>query len=353
MNKDYNINHFNIVKDLLNITPNIISLNDMYDYNSLISHIKYFKLINNLDEYIPFENNEYIVDSKVLVLIDESNYMSYIISDKLSELPTISNIVFYQNPKTNTNDSISKLISDINRFSLENIDNNSKKQNNTINNLNYLCIGKNGMYVSPLEIENDLDINVSYNKETLKEIKELEKQIKNNDFGVWVLHGKRGLGKTSILKYFAEKNINVNFTYLTHNILDSTINNHEIYDFILNNNQIIFIIDDFEKLYNNFDIKLNQTITNISQLSDNFLFKKSKIGFIIIYNTINNSTDELDELFELNSFKMDIEFNNLEKNKIEKVIKQLNKDIKISKNKPSLSDIINNKNIKEKKYTGF
>lgn len=353
MNKDYTINHYDIVKTMFNNTPNIISLNNFYDYNNVSPLIKDFKVVNKLDEYIPYENGEYIIDSKILALINEKNYMSYIISDKFSELPTISNIVFYQSPLDEVDDVLTNLINSINNFSLENTDDNLEENNNT-NNLNYICLGKNGLYLSPLEIKDDIDINLCYSKDTLKQLKELDNQIKNNEFGIWILHGKTGYGKTSSLKFLSEKNKNVSFTYITHTNLDSTINSNEIYDFILNNNQIIFIIDDFEKLYNNFDLKLNQTITNISQMIDNFLFKSYKIGFIIILNNDEILIDELDLLSNLNSFKMDIEFNSLEKNKLEKLIKKTNKDLKIDiKNKFSLSDIINNKNTIEKKYTGF
>ena len=353
MNKDYNINHFDIIKNLSNITPSIISLNDIYNYNSILPLIKDFKIINKLDEYTPYEDNEYIIDSKLLTIIDDGIYMSYIVSDVFSDTPTISSIVFYKSDEKVNNIILDNLINSINKFSLDNTQDISK-ENDDINNLNYLSLSKNGMYLSPLEIKNHLDIDLCYNKDTLKEIKELDKQIKKNKLGIWILHGKTGNGKTSSLKYLSDKNKNINFTYITYSSLDLTINSHDIHDFILNNNQMIFIIDDFENLYDNFDVKLNQTLVNISQIMDNFLFKDSKVGFIIIVNTNNITIDNLEQLYSLNSFINSIEFKELEKSKIDKLIKNVNKDFKLNnKARISLSDIINNKKTIEKNYTGF
>jgi hypothetical protein len=338
-----NLDFNNIIKDLIGKHLSSLSINDSFSLLNLNEYFDKFETIIKNTSLLPISNNDYLYNSSILKKIDDSIYISYDISDELSDIGSISNIRFYYNNSDNIN-----IINDIIEILKKEILYADESSDSETHNLNYLIPSSSGYYLSPLIIENQIDFKICYNKKTFKELKNLSKNISKKG-GVWILDGENGMGKTSSLKFIAEENTNLKFIYIPNILVDNTINSLDIIEFIKNNKGAVLILDNFEKLFSQYDTRGYNTINNISMLVDSFIFNKTDIKIIIINNS-NHESHYLDQLINLNNFNSIILFERLDNSNIQEISKI--KKIKNIESIKNINDILNKKDLKSRKY-GF
>lgn len=334
---------------------NSLKINDSFIFEKVNSIFDKFEEIIKESELFPLSETEYVYNSQILSKINNNIYISYKLNDEFSDNGCIiTDIIFFYIKRDISSESPSP-IEEINLI-LEGLKKgifmtDDFEDNKSISNLSYLSIDQNGFYLTDLNIDTSIDYNLCYNKNTLKELKKISKDINKNS-GLWIINGIKGTGKTSSLKIIANNNPDKKFIYIPNIFIESTINSTEIFDFIKNNASCIFIIDDIENLFNNFEVKGNHLIQNISQLIDNFLFKDGIISFIIISN--EEDSEYLEYLENINSFKYKMTISELDSYNISKIKEIRNiKYVYDSNKKNTLNEILINKKSTVKKHTGF
>ncbi len=336
----------NIIKKLAKTKIlNTLKINDSFIFNK-VSHIfDDFEMVIKETELFPFSENEYIYSINTIYKLDNEIFISVKLDDELSEECRLTDIIFFYTKDKNI-EKINIIIEELKKgiFSTD------EQYQGLEGNLSYISISKNNFSLNKLYLDNEIDFNICYNKKTFKELKKISKEIKDNS-GLWILTGIKGSGKTSSLQLISSFSPNKKFIYIPTILVDSVINSIDIFEFIKENGDCVFIIDDMETIFDNFDIKGSYLIQNLSQLIDNFLFEKNKLSFIIISNEENSSY--LNYLKELNNFKYEIIFKGLERSNISDIL-DLKKITNTSlSDNSSLSDVLNNKRKEQKKYTGF
>jgi hypothetical protein len=336
-----------IIKEItkLNIL-NKLKINDSFISNKIINLFDNLDVINTETELFPLSETEYIYNTNIIYKIDNDIYISLKLNDELSNECIITDIVFFYTKKENI-DKINNIIEELKKGIFDTTNQEEEIKND---NLFYISIDKNGFFLNKLYLNTEIDFNISYNKKTLKELKKISKEIKNNS-GLWALEGKRGLGKTTALKFISDNNLDKKFIYIPNILIDNTINSIDIFEFILNNGNCVFILDDIETFSNSFDLKANHLIQNISQFIDSFLFEENKVSFMIISN--EEESEFLENLETLNNFKYKVVFEDLENSNISNLLELKKYKNVNSYDKLSLNEILNNKKSKEKKYKGF
>jgi len=323
---DYNTNDFLHCWSEFKTRPNKMLIHNTYHSESFNNLLESYIIDKNIFTEIIPNNEGDIINDKLLVKIDKSCYISYIISDRNNDDSTIDGITFYYSDY----DQIQKIVDLLDECLVDlNIDEN--------NILNTISSSINGLDIDPISLNDSYldNIKLFYNKETFKELNKLIKRIDKSNKGLSIFVGERGVGKTSILNYIASK-VNRIIIYIPNNMIDQTINSHEFKNFIIKYDRPIIVIDDCESFN---DYQINSVVNNTLQLVDGFLSDNTNVNVIMIYNEDN---DSIDSLSKCNNLIGIVEFNYLdikESNTLSKHLKQNKK----YKNNSKLVDIRNKK----------
>lgn len=342
---DAELNDFLFAWEQFESRPNKIVIHNTYSsklFTELFS--EYVEERNFFTEVIP-SDEEFIINDKMFVKINNEIYCSYIIIDRRHENSIISEITFYYKTENDFNlvqELVEKLNSCIVNF-----------QEDDHNIINTISLSTSGIELEPIDssdFEID-DFSLYYSKNTGKNINKLVKEIKKSSKGLSILYGDRGTGKTSVINYLASK-LNRIVIFIPNNMIEHTINNPEFRKFIKRYTKPILIIDDCEMLFHEYFNKSNTFVNNLLQITDGFLSDSIEVNIIAIFNVENE--DEIDHsLLESNNLIRLIEFDYLTAEECNELAEHLGYK-KTFKNKSRVLDIIrNNKKPKDKNHFGL
>lgn len=338
--EDSGINDFLIIFDSMKSRPNRVLLHDRFSGKEFDDIINSFLSSENLEknfltEYIPSDDN-YIINEKVLLQINENIWLSYVVMNKQSEDFIVNEVCFYYK-NTNQQEDIEKMITQITECIVD-------YEDLSINKANTISIINNIIDLEPLLIE-EVDIENMYSDGVIKNVEKIIKTIKKENKGLSIFSGDRGLGKTNICKYIASK-VDRMSIFIPNNMIDQTINSPDFKNFLSKFDKTLIIIDDCEFLYNPAYGKMSYFTNNILQLVDGFMSDHLNVHFLLVFNV---DEDELDEhLLDCNNLIDVIKFDMISPD----MATELSKSIGINKKHKSeskLSDVMRSKKKKSSK----
>jgi hypothetical protein len=324
--------------------------NKLIIYNSFIKDefitviSEYSKEKNVFTEVVPADESN-IVNDKVLAMISENLYLSYLVLDRNNENSFIHEITFffkdYESEIKNVNDILEKLDDCVIDF----------QEESSQTKLNTITIGASGLEIEPLQLKGlDSEIDMYYNELTLKSVNKLIKTIKKSDKGLSIFFGPRGSGKTSILTNISDKLDRI-IIFIPNNLIESTINNPEFKKFLMKHPKPVIVLDDCEVIFNDVYYKSNVVVNNLLQMIDGFLSDSIDLNVIAIFNT-DDESDIDQSLLECNNLLDVVEFERLDEEESNDLSIHLGSKKKY-KNKTKLIDIIKKRNCAGDKKVGF
>lgn len=329
---NYNLSDWMIIYEKFGQRPNKLVVQDVFSGVLFSEVIKSSNEPNILTELLPSDDN-YIINEKVLLEIEENIWVSYVIIDKNSESSMIDDVSFY----FKTKEEESKILQLIEKLCecVVDFENDSKS-----NKFNTISFNATTLELEPLYLSvDDIELDLRYNEDVIKKTEKLIKKIKKSQKGLSILCGEKGLGKTTLAKHIASK-IDRMCIFIPNNMIDLTINNPEFKNFLKKFEKPLIIIDDCEFLTNNQFTKLNYFTNNIIQLIDGFLSETLNLQVLLIFN---ENIDEIDEdITESNSLIDCVEFDLLETDNANELSKSLGNNKKY-KSPVKLIDVIQNR----------
>lgn len=338
---DSGLNDFLYLWDIFKTRPNKVLIHGTFDFKETENFFDQYEKVNKFTEIICLETDD-IINDKVLLKSNECVYISYIAVDKLTESAVISDITIYYSSSEDA-DEVNEIIKSISEYQL--IDDLEEGHN-----LNVVSLSNNSIELEEIKYD-DIDIdNIEeyYSKQTFKDLSKWLKKSKKQQSGLSILYGKRGTGKSSVIKYLATK-LDRNLIFVPNNLVDLTINSSDFSKFLRKHENPILILDDCEMIFNEFFTKSNIIANNLMQLVDGLL--SNKLSIITIFNVEDKS--EIDHnLIECNNLIDIIEFTDLSNSEANQLSELLGYKQK-HKNDIRLLDLIKNTKSDNKKRLGF
>jgi hypothetical protein len=338
---DSGLNDFLYLWDIFKTRPNKVLIHGTFDFKETENFFDQYEKVNKFTEIICLETDD-IINDKVLLKSNECVYISYIAVDKLTESAVISDITIYYSSSEDA-DEVNEIIKSISEYQL--IDDLEEGHN-----LNVVSLSNNSIELEEIKYD-DIDIdNIEeyYSKQTFKDLSKWLKKSKKQESGLSILYGKRGTGKSSVIKYLATK-LDRNLIFVPNNLVDLTINSSDFSKFLRKHENPILILDDCEMIFNEFFTKSNIIANNLMQLVDGLL--SNKLSIITIFNVEDKS--EIDHnLIECNNLIDIIEFTDLSNSEANQLSELLGYKQK-HKNDIRLLDLIKNTKSDNKKRLGF
>lgn len=345
---DSDLNDFMICWEHFESRPNKIIIHNTYSTKLFYEVvIKYIKEKTTLTEIIPSGGDDFIINDKMFVKIDDETFMSYVIVDRDCENSVVSEVsIFYKQEDLSNGapEFVKSLIEELNDCIVDFF---NEEENSKLNTITY---STEGLEIDTIEITKQEKYDIYYSKKTFKEVNKLIKDIKKSNKGLSILYGERGTGKTSVINYLVS-NIDRMIIFIPNSMIEHTINNPDFRKFLKRFDKPIIVIDDCEMLLNEVFNKSNLFVNNLVQIIDGFLSDSMEVNVISIFNVDNDS--EIDHsLLECNNLLRVIKFEELSLNESTKLSEHLgfNKDYK---NKTRVLDIIRNKKNKETHEIGL
>lgn len=340
---DYNLNDFLLCWKNFGKRPNKIVIHNTYSSKEFDEKIDEFIIEKNVfTEVIPISEDDLIINDKLFIKLDDNCYLSYIVSDRMSDSSFIDSIIFYYNVGyTGVQDYIDKL----NDCILDYEDDDSHK-------LNTISITQNGLEIEPVSTSNiDIDnIDNYYNSDTFKSVDKLIKKIKKSDKGLSIFYGDRGTGKTSILNLISSKLDRI-MIFIPNNMIEHTINNPDFRKFLKRYDKPVLVLDDCEMAFTEIYGRSNMFSSNLLQMVDGFLSDSINCNIITIFNT--EDEDEIDHsLLECNNLLDTIYFEKLDVEECNNLAKHIESNKKY-KNNNKLIDIVKKRSNKVDYELGF
>lgn len=285
-------------------------------------------------------NDAIQINRRNLIQINEGFFISYL---ELGSSNIIADVCIYYLDSEYPEELVKKL-------SEENIKNEEKS--NESNLINIIQIGQNGLTLLQTDlIEIDTKkLHLYYNNSTWDEVKSLIKDIDESYFGISVIYGERGTGKTYLSNYIAgESERPVIFIPL--NSADLVINSPEFLPFLMDNPNSLLIIDDIECIFNDVYKRPDFFINNLLQLIDGQHSHTIDIQILLILN-VGDQENIPEEILNSNNLIKLIKIDELDLDSSKKLCKHLK--IKNSTKSPSkLINILKGKNSEIYKNIGY
>lgn len=201
-----------------------------------------------------------------------------------------------------------------------------------------------------IKLKNELDFDL-YNEGFDKVNDEIVRSIKEDDNGLYILHGEAGTGKTTYIRQLIKQlRKSKKFVYIPSNLVND-ITNPQFISFIMDNKNCVFVVEDCENLVVNKGDKRSSAVADMLNMTDGILADALKIKFICTFNTQEKNIDEA--LLRPGRCRMRYNFGKLKEERANKAAKKLglkepNKDI-------SLAELFagGNQFTEEKKKIGF
>lgn len=288
-----------------------------------------------------------LINRKILSQLTNEIFIGYTEYDIEVEDSLVNEVhLFHKNPEDQKVTEIIKELSEI----AEKFDTNEEESNSKSF---ILTIGQTGLEIEPIDfLEHDKDnIDLYFNDDTLRKISKLKKSIKNNKKGLSIIHGERGVGKSTLINYMANQ-LPKKSIFVPCAMFESTINNPDFRNFLGKNPDSVLILDDSELFFSEIYSKSNIFTNNLLQIVDGLDSDSLSVHIVVILNV--NDINEIDHiLFECNNLIDVMEVDKLNTGKIKELLKHLGKKVKIKK-ESKLIDILKKRNfIESKSDIGF
>lgn len=313
---DDDINDFGYLWSIFKNKPSKISfVYSIFDGENFWALLKETNLIENSDIII---NGEVILDDdvihsyKYLIKLEDDIYISfyeYIENDNHK----ISNLVFFYNNKSKGIEDINDHIKNYNISSVE-------YEHSEEYTISYMSFSQGNLEIEPLLKKLDYiseDFYDMYPSGLKPKMKKMIKKINDKNNGLYILHGDRGVGKTSFIGY-AIDNVKMPVILIPYNIVESFVGSLDFIEVLKQNPNTLYIIDDADGLFMNMNYLngLIQVLTGI--------FKNSiSCSFLISYNS--NSSGNIPKIL-LDNSNLTIKFGDLSNKEIKKIQKLLDLD---------------------------
>jgi hypothetical protein len=320
--EDFNTNDYLYCWDYFKERPSKIVIYDNFEFD------KFEELLNDyqsseecsLLEVIPFDKNN-LLNKKNFTKLSEDVFLTYTSFDSDLDDSFVNDIFLYFNKKGS--DLVSEFVDKLNDLNVE-VDTDDTKEGN----LYSLSFEGTGFETKSLNLRNvDLDnIDLYYNDHTIKSVNKLIKTVNKNKKGLTIIHGERGVGKTSLLKYLSQK-ISKKFIFIPCSCFETTIINPDFRNFLSKNTDSVIILDDVDIYFSEIYSKSNIFTNNVLQLVDGLDSDEFNLNIISVLNVSN--VDEIDHtLLDCNNLIEIIEINELDIDKAKKLSKHLGKKLK-------------------------
>lgn len=334
-----NVNDFLLVWDKFQSRPNQIIIHDSYDYDSFLSIVE-MSSVNVVSEFIPLID-DYTVNDRLLSMISDNIYLTYIILEKERDESIITELTFfYKNFEDDK--EILEIIDNLRPFIIT-----ESFEIEKTGSLNVLSVADSNLLINNLEIS-EQNFDSFYSKTTNKEVSNLVKKIKKSKNGLSIFYGEKGTGKTNMIKNIS-KIINKDIFFIPNNIIEHTITNPEFVKFLKKNNNSVLIIDDFELIIDNYS-RYDSIINGIIQMVDSLISEIINVNIILIFNI--DDISDIDDLIYCNNLHGLVNFECLSVNESNKLSDSLGNKTRY-KNNSKLIDIIKDRNTSSKKRVGF
>lgn len=339
---DSNINDYLFCWGEFNSRPNKTTVHNSYLTKPFIDYITDLVKESNIFTEIVPSNEDYIINDKSLIKIDDTIYLAYVTIDKNHLDSMVSDLVFYFKNEDDR-DKVSEIINDLEECVVDFTEDEINKFNSIV------LSSSSGLDLETLESNIDLDsIELFYSSKTKKNIAKLIKTIKKSDKGLSILYGERGTGKSSMIVNIANKLDRV-VMFIQNNMIEHTINNPDFRKFLKRYHKPIIVLDDCEMLFSDYFNKSNMTVNNLLQMVDGL--NSLDLNIITIFNT-DDEEDIDSNLLDSNNLLDVIEFDYLDKDEANELASHLGDKTK-HKNKIKLIDIIRKRSDRELKKIGF
>ena len=311
--------------------PSKIKIFNNYDIDKFIEFTDKNSTTKNISkEFIP-SGSDFIINEKHFINIDDI-FISFVEYDKMSESGHITDIVIFY--RISSESSVNSFLESIHPFLID-YENVGVEQK-----FNVLTLTPEGLQLEPIDLLNaDYEnIELYFNKDVIKKSNKLIKIIRKKHKGLSIIHGERGVGKTTLINHMLSK-IDKLSIFIPANMID-IITTNEFKNFIRKHKKSIIIIDDCEIYFSNSYSKSNILTNNILQMVDGITSDMDNLHIITVLNTDNiNDVDSV--LLECNNFIDVMLVDRLIDSKSNELCEYLKQKNKIKN--PRLIDILKNK----------
>ena len=250
-----------------------LKLELLVDY--MKTEFSYTDTLNNVENYIPFGENAYILtDYGMLKLLGRFTF-----SDE-KYYRKVTSAVIYTDSEENKN----KIEEFFNQILVE-----IPKDVNSQKNLTVCTSGSYGIKQSKIKVKPfDCDIKKNYNDDLPYE--RFTELINSEKEELILMHGDPGTGKTSIIKKLIHDNPQTEFIYFDFNLL-TTFSDSKIFEFLSEHKNHVFIIEDCEKLFTDRN-NGNRFLNTMLNLTDGIIGEAFGIKFLCTFNCPTNQIDK-------------------------------------------------------------
>ena len=334
--EDFNTNDYIYVWEYFQERPSKIIIYENFEQDKFSEVLKKYNYSEecSLVELIPIENDT-LLNKRILVKLDDNLFVSYTSFDSDTTESFTNDIYLYFNKKGS--DSASKFIEELNNI-LDEEDENEISEKSNLYSLTFETTGFEEREIVIKDVD-DKNIDLYYTKSVNKKISKLLKSLKKNKKGLTLIHGERGVGKTSLIKYISKK-IKKKCFFIPCSSFETTIINPDFRNFLSKNTESVLILDDSDIYFSEIYSKSNIFTNILLQLVDGLDSDTFNLQIISILNVGN--VDEIDHsLMDCNNLIDIIEVDELSSDKIDELSKHLGRKVK-NKNASKLSQIFRN-----------
>jgi hypothetical protein len=195
-----------------------------------------------------------------------------------------------------------------------------------------------------VNLPKDLDLELNYGKDFLEVDKKVKERLSEKASGLFMFHGMPGTGKTTYIKYLADK-VNRDFIYIPTTMIESFTSDPNCLHTLISKPNSVIILEDAEKaiLKRQGDGMDSSAVSALLNLSDGILSDILKTSVVLTYNCPKQDVD--DALKRKGRLQVEYEFGALsieDSKKLGKKLKYPKKLIDDKIDKPlTISDIYN------------
>ena len=195
-----------------------------------------------------------------------------------------------------------------------------------------------------VNLPKDLDLELNYGKEFLDVDKKVQERLAEKSSGLFMFHGMPGTGKTTYIKYLADK-VKRDFIYIPTTMIENFTSDPNCLHTLISKPNCVIILEDAEKaiLKRQGDGMDSSAVSALLNLSDGILSDILKTSVVLTYNCPKQDVD--DALKRKGRLQVEYEFGALsieDAKKLGKKLKYPKKLIEDKIDKPlTISEIYN------------
>lgn len=169
----------------------------------------------------------------------------------------------------------------------------TKEEENNVGNLFLVISGMNGFELVDIPLKKvEMNIEENYNDDFLSKHERIVKFMEDEESGIVLLHGEKGTGKTSYIRYLANS-FNKKFIFLSPEVA-AQMSNPAFMKFLFKLKGGVLILEDCENLVAKRGTVMSNTnaVANILNISDGFLSDAFSLKIICTFNAPIGNIDE-------------------------------------------------------------